>query len=246
MRNTVASNEDTAKENSGYVVEVEGNKAEVVNYSKPNRALKNQAEIVGTVTAPMKFEYEYYRECFYSTVIEVPRMSNNKDTITILVSDRVIDIDCDYVGKCVRVSGLIRTYRSRSADENAVNRFSTCIFASEFDEVNDGSQYDTENNNKCYLEGTIFKKDALQDTKSGRQVLRFIMRVGRKYDRSDTVKCVAWGRNAKFMERLCVGDNISVEGRAQSRDIIRRSGGESENIGVGVEVSINLVYKVNE
>jgi len=252
LNKDVYMNEAEVKEtctinNMDYTVEVEGNKAEVHNYGKNNRALKNRAEIIGNVVSPLVFEYESHRECFYSTDIEVERLSGNKDIINVMVSDRLIDVNMEYVGKIIKVMGLLRTYKSgvEDAEGRIRSSYKTYVFASEVEEINPNISYDRENNNLCFLEGVISKKEEIKETNSGRQVLRFILKVGRKYDKSDTIKCIAWGRNAKYLENKKVGDEISIEGRTQSREIIKRAEGEEgQRLGRCIEVSVKLAYSV--
>ena len=50
-----------------------------------------------------------------------------------------------------------------------------------------------------------------------------------RYNKSDYVPCIAWGRNAVFAGRLTVGSKIVLEGRIQSREYKKRlENGESE------------------
>jgi single-stranded DNA-binding protein len=44
-----------------------------------------------------------------------------------------------------------------------------------------------------------------------------LLAVNRSYNKSDYIPCIAWGRNARYAQRLSVGDNIKIVGRMQSR-----------------------------
>ena len=45
-----------------------------------------------------------------------------------------------------------------------------------------------------------------------------LIAVNRAYNKSDYIPCIAWGRNARFVKNLGVGDKIAVSGRIQSRE----------------------------
>ena len=42
--------------------------------------------------------------------------------------------------------------------------------------------------------------------------------VNRKYNKSDYIPSIAWGRNASYAERIRVGARLIAEGRLQSRE----------------------------
>lgn len=47
---------------------------------------------------------------------------------------------------------------------------------------------------------------------------KVMLAVNREYRRTDYIPCIVWGRNARFVSRLKVGDQIQVTGRIQSRE----------------------------
>lgn len=47
----------------------------------------------------------------------------------------------------------------------------------------------------------------------------------RSYNKSDYIPCIAWGRNARFVAKLNVGDRIKIWGRTQSRTYQKKIAG---------------------
>ena len=64
--------------------------------------------------------------------------------------------------------------------------------------------------------------------------------VNRAYNKSDYIPCIAWGRNARYLSNLQIGENIKIWGRMQSRKYQKKNG---ENIEerVAYEVSISKI-----
>jgi single-stranded DNA-binding protein len=63
--------------------------------------------------------------------------------------------------------------------------------------------------------------------------------VNRPYNKSDYIPCIAWGRNARFSEKLSVGDNIKIWGRIQSRSYQKKLETGEIITKVAYEVSIS-------
>ena len=60
---------------------------------------------------------------------------------------------------------------------------------------------------KIALRGQFRSYNKLEEGKSNRN-----------YDKSDYIPCIAWGRNAQFVNKLQVGTKLEIEGRIQSRE----------------------------
>jgi single-stranded DNA-binding protein len=95
------------------------------------------------------------------------------------------------------------------------------------------------NPNQIYLNGFICKRPIYRTTPFGREITDILLAVNRPYNKSDYIPCIAWGRNARFSEKLAVGDNIKVWGRIQSRTYQKKlETGEVIN-KVAYEVSVS-------
>ena len=101
--------------------------------------------------------------------------------------------------------------------------------------------------NKIYLDGYICKSPIYRTTPFGREISDLLMAINRSYNKSDYIPCIAWGRNARFCEKLLVGDHIKLWGRIQSREYQKKyEGGNVEN-KTAYEVSISkLEYIEND
>ncbi len=101
--------------------------------------------------------------------------------------------------------------------------------------------------NEIYLDGYICKKPIYRTTPFGREITDILMAVNRSYNKSDYIPCISWGRNARFCEKMLVGDHIKLWGRIQSREYHKKfADGELEK-KIAFEVSISkLEYVEND
>ncbi|MBO7297524.1 MAG: single-stranded DNA-binding protein, partial [Clostridia bacterium] len=74
------------------------------------------------------------------------------------------------------------------------------------------------NPNSILLSGYICKPPIYRTTPFNREIADVLVAVNRAYNKSDYIPCIAWGRNARFVKNLGVGDRIAVSGRIQSRE----------------------------
>ena len=195
----------------------------------------NHLILVGKVISEQKYSHEIYGEKFYSFNLEVIRLSNNTDIIPITVSERLLtDFDLN-IGKEIEVEGQFRSYNNY---ENEKNRLILTVFAKEIKET----QIDEENKdlvtNEVTLIGYVCKKPIYRQTPFGREIADLLLAVNRAYNKSDYIPCIAWGRNARFCQKIEVGTEVKVVGRVQSRSYEKKyEDGTVEN-RIAYEVSI--------
>ena len=79
-------------------------------------------------------------------------------------------------------------------------------------------QLPDKNPNSILLSGYICKPPVYRTTPFNREIADVLVAVNRAYNKSDYIPCIAWGRNARFVKTLCVGDKIAISGRIQSRE----------------------------
>ncbi len=174
--------------------------------------IDNNVKVIGKIKSGCEFSHEVYGEGFYRFVVDVQRLSDNFDELPITISERLVDRNLIEEGKSVVVSGQLRTYNNYS---NSKNRLILTIFAREvefFDETPSG------NPNVIELNGYICKPPVYRTTPFGREITDVLVAVNRAYNKSDYIPCIAWGRNARYVGKLKVGDNIKLWGRVQSRE----------------------------
>ena len=66
-----------------------------------------------------------------------------------------------------------------------------------------------------------------------------LIAVNRAYNKSDYIPCIAWGRNARFVKSLAVGDRIAVSGRIQSREYQKKLSETESKTMTAYEVSVS-------
>jgi primosomal replication protein N len=194
----------------------------------------NMATISGKVVSNVEFSHEVYGEGFYYFMLEVPRLSDSCDRIPVTISERLASKDKLAVGTIIEVEGQFRSYNSYNSEGN---KLLLTVFARDIIFLDDEKKI--KNPNQIYLNGFICKKPIYRTTPFGREITDILLAVNRPYNKSDYIPCIAWGRNARFSEKLSVGDNIRIWGRIQSRTYQKKlESGEVIN-KVAYEVSVS-------
>lgn len=199
----------------------------------------NKAYVEGRIASELAFSHEMYGEGFYNLMVEVPRLSDATDLLPITVSERLIDGVDMSIGRDIIVEGQIRSYNKYN---DGGNRLILTIFARDMNFSDEKSK----NPNQIYLDGFICKKPVYRTTPFGREITDMLIAVNRPYNKSDYIPAIAWGRNARFSEKLNIGDHIKIWGRVQSREYQKKTG-EGEILSkIAYEVSISKMEKAEE
>jgi len=194
----------------------------------------NMATISGKVVSNVEFSHEVYGEGFYNFLLEVPRLSESCDRIPVTISERLCSKERLTIGTIIEVEGQFRSYNSYNPEGN---KLLLTVFARDIVFLEDEKKI--KNPNQIFLNGFICKKPIYRTTPFGREITDILLAVNRPYNKSDYIPCIAWGRNARFSEKLSVGDNIKIWGRIQSRAYQKKlESGEIIN-KVAYEVSIS-------
>ena len=199
-----------------------------------NYAENNIVNIVGTVASEPVFSHEIYEEIFYTFVLDVPRLSEVKDSVRVTISEKfMMGMKLD-IGKRVMIKGQFRSYNNFT---NIGNKLILTVFVKDIAEMNEwGSDI---NENSIYLNGYICKPPIYRVTPFGREIADLLLAVNRSYNKSDYIPCIAWGRNAKYAENLNVGDNVIIKGRIQSRDYQKKISETEFESKTAYEVSVS-------
>ena len=67
-------------------------------YKKGEIEMTNQAIVAGEVITEFQFSHEIFGEGFYMVDVEVQRLSDSCDIITLMVSERLLDVEEDLRG----------------------------------------------------------------------------------------------------------------------------------------------------
>ena len=94
----------------------------------------NQVSIIGEIVSEFVFSHEVFGEGFYMLNLSVKRLSDSEDIIPIMVSERLVDVNEDYVGEYIRVSGQFRSYNRH---EEKKNRLVLSVFARELEFIDE-------------------------------------------------------------------------------------------------------------
>ena len=196
----------------------------------------NHLILVGKIVSEQKYSHEIYGEKFYSFNLEVIRLSSNTDIIPITISERLLtDVDLT-IGKEVEVEGQFRSYNNY---ENEKNRLILTVFAKEINEVTINEEPDKDVvTNEVTLVGYVCKKPIYRQTPFGREIADLLLAVNRAYNKSDYIPCIAWGRNARFCQKIEVGTEVKVVGRVQSRSYEKKYEDGTVETRIAYEVSI--------
>ncbi len=205
----------------------------------------NQVTIIGEVVSGFTYNHEIYGEGFYMVDLSVERLSNSHDIIPVMISERLIDVNQDYMGCYLEVQGQFRSYNRH--DERK-NRLLLSVFAREarFIDLNGDIMPGSSQTNHIYLDGYICKEPVYRKTPLGREITDLLLAVNRPYGKSDYIPCISWGRNARFAGNFKVGDRVNIWGRIQSREYVKRLDEDTMEKRIAYEVSIGKLETVEE
>ena len=201
----------------------------------------NQVIIMGKVVGDFTFSHEIFGEGFYMLDVEVARLSESCDIIPLMISERLIDVEEDYKGSYICVSGQFRSYNRH---EEKKNRLILSVFVREIefiDELEESSK-----TNQIYLDGYICKEPVYRKTPLGREIADVLLAVNRPYGKSDYIPCICWGRNARFAGGFSVGDRCEIWGRIQSREYMKKIAEDQLEKRIAYEVSVSKLELVEE
>ena len=199
----------------------------------------NKISLVGEILTKPEFSHETFSEKFYTSKIEVKRLSGDTDILEIMISEKLYNIDEIKVGSKYYVEGSIRSY-NYYVSENERRKLILNIFLKTIREAN---IEDDNCHNNVEIIGHICKKPIYRKTPFDREIADILLAVNRLYGKSDYLPTIAWGRNAVFASKLEVGETIKIVGRMQSREYTKKTE-NSEEKKVAYEISVINLEKV--
>jgi len=200
----------------------------------------NKITVFGLITKPA-FNHEANGEKFYKAFVATKRISGAVDTLPVIISDRIIDMNEIKYGDCVMITGQIRSHNLHVGEKHKLELF---IFT-ETIEVYE-NEVEVPFNNEVTFNGFICKEPIYRTTPLNREIADVLIAVNRPYGKSDYLPCIAWGRNARFVGNLPVGTHIEVTGRFQSREYNKKISEDETETRVAYEVSVSKVEVVEE
>ena len=191
----------------------------------------NNVYLQGEVTTKAVFSHEVYGEGFYEMNVSVKRLSGQADVLPVTISERLIEAQKLQVGSSICAIGQFRSYNKIC---DGKSKLMLTVFIRELLDKPIGK-----NPNNIALSGYVCKPPVYRTTPFNREIADILLAVNRSYNKSDYIPCIAWGRNARFVKNLCVGDKLALSGRIQSRDYNKKITETESRIMTAYEVSIS-------
>ena len=205
---------------------------------KETKIINNQVTLIGEITTNFKFSHKVRGEGFYTAMIANERTSGWKDIIPVMVSERIMDVKENWIGKSIKVIGQFRSYNWREEEKS---RLILSVFAREVGVSPEDVISTANDKNEILLDGHICKQPIYRKTPLGREIADILLAVNRPYGKTDYLPTIFWGRNARFVSTLPVGQRLKVDGRIQSRTYIKQISKEETEERTAYEVSASKV-----
>ena len=201
-----------------------------MNYEQMNN---NKVYVYGEIVSNAEFSHEVYGEGFYNMTIKIERLSSQCDFIPITISERLLREEGLKVGDMVALKGQFRSYNKQI---DGKSKLALTIFVREI--VPKIENYPT---NVIELSGYICKEPIYRTTPFNREICDVLIAVNRAYNKSDYIPCIAWGRNARFVKSINVGEKVVLQGRIQSREYQKKINDYTVENKVAYEISISKI-----
>lgn len=196
----------------------------------------NNVIIKGKINKLPAYSHTVMGEGFFEMYVEVQRLSNETDILPVTISERLIENF--EIGQEIGIVGQFRSYNKLGEGKS---KLMLTVFVKELIDPSEISEI-----NQICLIGYICKEPIYRTTPFGREICDVLLAVNRAYNKSDYLPCIAWGRNARFVRDLGVGEKLEMQGRIQSRKYQKRlDDGTIEN-RVAYEISVSSVMIARE
>ena len=190
----------------------------------------NKVFLKGQIVTEARYSHEVYGEGFYEMDVLVKRLSGQGDVLPVTISERLIESNRLTVGSEIGAVGQFRSYNKLVEGKS---KLMLTVFVRD---LVDGAE--AKNPNTIVLSGYICKPPVYRTTPFSREIADILIAVNRAYNKSDYIPCIAWGRNARFVKNLEVGEKIAISGRIQSREYTKRISETETRTMTAYEVSV--------
>lgn len=201
----------------------------------------NKVSVIGEIVSEFTFSHEVFGEGFYLVDVAVKRLSGQADILPLMVSERLLDVRRDYSGDTMEAIGQFRSYNRH---EGIRNRLELSVFVREVRFMEEFADYTK--TNQIFLDGYICKPSIYRKTPLGREITDILLAVNRPYGKSDYIPCISWGRNARYVSGLEVGDRVRTWGRVQSREYVKQLSETECEKRIAYEVSVSRLEEVKD
>ena len=188
----------------------------------------NRIFLRGRLAAPPAPSHVNHGVEYFTLPLAVRRLSGAEDRLNVTAAREQLEGLALELGGLLTVHGEVRTFNNRSG---VGSRLVVSVFAREL------SQEEGEDENRLELSGTLCKPPTLRATPTLFRSCDMILAVNRRYGRADYLPCIAWGSLAYRCGAMEVGDQLSLEGRLQSRVYTKEVNGQPQE-RTAFEVSV--------
>lgn len=199
----------------------------------------NQIHLQGRIVRGPEFSHRLYNDSFHLIYAEVPRLSGVVDCLPVTLSPRIMAHRPWTAGMLVDIVGQIRSYNRAEGEHN---RLVLTVYAHRMEELPLSGEIGGVND--VTLEGTLCRPPAYRTTPLMRKISDLLIAVNRPYHKSDYIPAIAWGNRAQEVCTLQVGERVTLTGRMQSREYIKRAEGEPDRVRTAYEVSVSRIRRV--
>ncbi|MBQ9480892.1 MAG: single-stranded DNA-binding protein [Clostridia bacterium] len=191
----------------------------------------NKVYLNGEIVSPAIYSHEVYGEGFYEFNVSVNRLSGQADVLPVTVSERLVAEGGLCVGSRLIAIGQFRSYNKMVEGKS---KLMLTVFVRELLPAPLSI-----NPNNVVLSGYVCKPPVYRTTPFNREIADLLIAVNRAYNKSDYIPAIAWGRNARFVKNLSVGEKIVVCGRIQSREYQKKISETEARTMTAYEVSVS-------
>ncbi len=192
----------------------------------------NKVYLSGTLASLPVFSHEIYGESFFEMNLNVSRLSHQLDVIPITISERLFGDLNFHVGQRIAVTGQFRSYNKMVEGHS---KLMLTVFVREVLKPLDEDQ------NIIEIAGFVCKTPIYRTTPFKREICDVLLAVNRAYNKSDYLPCIAWGRNARFVKDLEIGQKVFMSGRIQSRQYQKKLDEQNTETRTAFEISISQI-----
>lgn len=179
---------------------------------------ENHISLIGTVGDPPVRSHENHGVTYFQFPLRVSRLSGVEDVLNVVAAQSLLEQTKPRPEETLAVEGEVRSYNNRSGTGS---KLIITVYARTMERSRDPHK------NDLTLAGVLCKPPVLRRTPLGREICDMMLAVNRRYGRADYLPCIAWGGLAAWCNQLDVGDGLKLNGRLQSREYIKETGGES-------------------
>ncbi len=198
----------------------------------------NKVYLQGIILDQPELNHTVMDEKFYGFHLQIPRLSGMFDIIPIIISEKILATISFTVGEKLAIRGQFRSYNKLDGEKR---KLVLSVFVREVCDWDENA-----NANIVEMNGYICKPSIYRTTPFSREICDVLLAVNRNYNKSDYIPCIAWGRNAQFVNTMPVGTQLSIVGRIQSREYTKHLDGEMDPVTrIAYEVSVSKLNTIN-